>query len=155
MKGGPELFFLRDKPAMALLAIRELDPAYVSAVAKAIDSTVPHTLKVLAAMEGMGLVTSEPEGRIRRLALTPRGERAAAALSGLIDALQDDPQRRRLARMEEAVSAARGLPAEEEAFRIGPLRRDLAKLLAAEGEEVREAAGALDRRIVSTLGGGG
>lgn len=155
MKGEIAFFFLREKPAMALLAIRELDPAYVSAVAKAVDSNVPHTLKVLAEMEAAGLIRSEPQGRIRRLNLTDRGVRAAAAISGLIDALKDDPLRRRLARLEEAVLEAKDLPAEEAELRIGPLRRDLAKLLAAEGEEVREAARDLDRRIVSTLGGGG
>jgi len=87
MKGRQEFFFLKEKPAMALLAIRDLDPAYASAVAKRIDSTVPHTLKIIAEMEERGLVTSKLEGRIRRIELTEHGQAAAAAVSNLIDAL--------------------------------------------------------------------
>ncbi|UEC43184.1 MAG: hypothetical protein METHAR1v1_1190004 [Methanothrix sp.] len=169
MRGDLTFFFLRDKPAAALLAIRDLDPAYASAVAKEIDSTVPHTLKILAEMEREGLVASAPEGRIRRLFLTERGERAAAAVSNLIEALASrSPTEERIARLEEVVEAARGLPREEAELLIGPLRRDLARLMEAEVEDegagaeeeaeaeaLRKRAAALDSSIVAALGGGG
>jgi DNA-binding MarR family transcriptional regulator len=156
MKGDVAFFFLRDKPAAALLAIRDLDPAYASAVAKEIDSTVPHTLKILAEMEREGLVASAPEGRIRRLFLTDRGQKAAAAVSNLIDALGSERTLwRRLARLEEIVGEARGLPREEAELLIGPLRRDAARLMEAEDEDLRKGAAALDSRIVAALGGGG
>lgn len=154
MEGDTAFFFLRDKPARALLAIRDLAPAYPSAVAKEIDSTVPHTLKILAEMEREGLVTSAPEGRIRRLFLTDRGQRAAAAISDLIEALASpSPSDRRLARLEEIVRESTALPREEAEVRIGPLRRDLARLMEAEDELLRKRAAALDSSIVVALGG--
>lgn len=164
MKERPEFFFLREKPAMALLAIRDLDLAYASKVAKKIDSTVPHTLKILAEMEGQGLISSQPEGRIRRLDLTEHGQKAAVALSNLIDALGQgsrSPLWTRLARLERIVSEAEGLglPGSEAELRLGPLRRDLARLKeagAGDGdEELRSAAEVLDEAVLMAIGGGG
>jgi DNA-binding MarR family transcriptional regulator len=160
MKDRPEFFFLREKPAIALLAIRDLDLAYASMVAKTIDSTVPHTLKILAEMEEQGLISSKPEGRIRRLDLTEHGQRAAAALSDLIDALglgSRGPLWTRLARLEKLASEAKDLPGPEAELRLGPLRRDLARLKAAgdEDEELRSAAEALDESVLMAIGGGG
>ncbi len=162
MKERPEFFFLREKPAMALLAVRDLDLAYASMVAKTIDSTVPHTFKILAEMEEQGLISSQPEGRIKRLDLTEHGHRAASALSNLIEALGSGsmaPLRRRLARLEEIVHEAEGLSREVAELRIGPLRRDLARLKeagAGDGdEELRSAAEALDESVLKAIGGGG
>lgn len=154
MKDGPEFFFLREKPAMALLAVRDLNPAYASMVAKTIDSTVPHTLKILAEMEVRGLISSRPEGRIRRLDLTEKGERAAIALSNLIEVLgqgSKDPLWNKLARLEALVGDAKELRREAAAFRLGPLRRDLARLKVSEDEELRSAAEALDLAIIEIL----
>jgi DNA-binding MarR family transcriptional regulator len=160
MKKRPEFFFLREKPSMALIAIRDLDPAYASMVAKTIDSTVPHTLKILAEMEEQGLISSRPEGRIRRLDLTEHGQRAATALSDLIDALgleSRGPLWSKLARLEELVGEANDLPGTEAELRLGPLRRDLARLKEAEDgdEELRRAADALDESVRIAIGGGG
>jgi DNA-binding MarR family transcriptional regulator len=154
MKGRPEFFFLREKPAMALLAVRNLDPAYASAVAKTIDSTVPHTLKILAEMEARGLISSRPEGRIRRLDLTEHGERAAFALSKLVEVLGPESRghlEKKLARMEELVGDAKGLGREVAELRLGPLRRDLARLMGAGDDEIRSAAEALDLAIIEIL----
>ncbi|HOO53023.1 MAG TPA: hypothetical protein PLM24_03910 [Methanothrix sp.] len=162
MKERPEFFFLRQKPSMALIAIRDLDPAYASAVAKTIDSTVPHTLKILAEMEEQGLISSRPEGRIRRLDLTEHGQRAAQALSNLIDTLGPEsrgPLWNRLARLEEIAREAEGLGREEAELRLGPLRRDLARLKEAgagyEDEKLRSAAEALDDLVLKEIGSGG
>lgn len=154
MKGRPEFFFLREKPAMALLAIGDLDLAYASMVAKTIDSTVPHTLKILAEMEEQGLISSKPEGRIRRLDLTEHGQKAACALSNLIDALGSrGPLWSRLARLESIVREAEGLPGPEAELRLGPLRREIARLKEAKDgdEELRSAAGALDEAIIEAI----
>ena len=154
MKGRPEFFFLREKPAMALLAVRDLDPAYASMVAKTIDSTVPHTLKILAEMEARGLISSRPEGRIRRLDLTEHGERAAFALSKLVEVLGTESRahlEKKLARLEELVGDAKGLSYEGAKFRLGPLRRDLARLMGAEDEDIRSASEALDLAIAEIL----
>jgi DNA-binding MarR family transcriptional regulator len=156
MKDRPAFFFLREKPAIALLAIRDLDLAYASKVAKKIDSTVPHTLKILAEMEAQGLISSKPEGRIRRLDLTHRGEKAARALSNLMEVLGSrGPLWKRLAQLEEIVEGAKGLPGAEAELRLGPLRRDLSQLKDAEDEELRRAAEALDEAVLMAIGGGG
>ena len=165
MKGRPELLFLRKKPAMALLAIRDLDPAYASAVAKRIDSTVPHTLKIIAEMEGQELVTSKLEGRIRRIELTEHGQAAAAAVSNLIDALGEGSARSRgplwtrLARLEEVIRKGESLPPPEAELLLGPLRRDLARLKqkgAEDGdEELRGAAEGLDELVLKAIGNRG
>ncbi len=156
MKERPEFFFLREKPAMALLAIRNLDPAYASMVAKTIDSTVPHTLKILAEMEEQGLISSRPEGRIRRLDLTEHGHRAARALSDLIDALGSRGALwKKFVRLEEIFEGAKGLPGPEAELRLGPLRRDLARLNEAGDEELKRAAEALDESVRMAIGGGG
>jgi DNA-binding MarR family transcriptional regulator len=154
MKGRLEFFFLREKPAMALLAVRDLDPAYASMVAKTIDSTVPHTLKILAEMEARGLISSRPEGRIRRLDLTEHGERAASALSTLVEVLGPESGvhlEKKLLRLEELVGDAKGLSREVATLRLGPLRRDLAQLMGAEDEDIRSAAEALDLVIAEIL----
>jgi DNA-binding MarR family transcriptional regulator len=154
MRDGPEFLFLREKPAMALLAVRDLEPAYASMVAKTIDSTVPHTLKILAEMEAQGLISSRPEGRIRRLDLTKHGEMAAFALSNFIEVLGQEskgPLWKKLARLEELVGDAKGLRREAAAFRLGPLRRDLALLKGSEDEYIRSAAESLDLAIIELL----
>ena len=145
---------------MALLAIRDLDPAYASAVAKKIDSTVPHTLKIIAEMEGQGLVTSKLEGRIRRIELTEHGQAAAAAISNLIDALVEGegstgsrgPLWSRLARLEKVVRGVDAGPGAE--VLLGPLRRDLARLKEAEGgdDELQSAAEGLDELVLKAIG---
>jgi len=99
-------------------------------------------------------------GRIRRLDLTEHGQKAATALSDLIDALGQGsrgPLWSRLARLERLASEAKGLPGPEAKLRLGPLRRDLARLKGAEGgdEELRRAAEALDELVLKAIGGGG
>ena len=155
MKERPAFFFLRKKPAIALLAIRDLDPAYASKVAKKIDSTVPHTLKILSEMENQGLISSRPEGRIRRVDLTDRGEKAALALSDLMEVLGPRGALwKRLARLKGIVEESKDIPRSEAELRLGPLRRDISQLKDEEDEELRRAAEALDEAIFDVIGGG-
>jgi DNA-binding MarR family transcriptional regulator len=123
-------------------------------VAKTIDSTVPHTLKILAEMEAQGLISSRPEGRIRRLDLTEHGERAASALSKLVEVLGPESGghlKKKLARLDVLVGDAKGLRHEEAELRLGPLRRDLVQLMGAGDDEIRSAAEALDLAIIEIL----
>jgi len=150
-----EFFFLKDKPGLALLAVRDLDPpAYASKVAKEIDSTFSHTVKMLSKMEGMSLIRSRPEGRIRRLELTERGEKAATVISELMEVLRyPSVEWNKLEHLGVAVKEAESRPRSESVLRIGPLRRDLALLKSGDdGDgELRQAAEDMDRKIVDLI----
>lgn len=149
MKGQLKRLFLREKPSFALLALSEMEPAYIAQIAKRIDSTVPHTSSILGELEEHGLISSRPEGRVRYLELTDRGRQVARALKELSDLLhRPDAMMTRLERLQELASAAGG----DEAYLIlGPLRRDLAKLMAIEDPGLRKGAEELDRKIAALL----
>ena len=148
------VFFLKDKPGRALLAVRDLDPAYASKVAKVIDSTLSHTVRILSEMEDMGLVKSRPEGRIKRLDLTERGEIVATVLFNLMEALSSSGCGwKKMERLEAAVLEAEGFSGREAAFRVGPFRRDLLLLKDEEEEDLRNAAEVLDQKIVAMISG--
>lgn len=150
MSGPIERLFLRSKPVHALLAVAEAEMAYATEVARRIGSTLPHTSSILSELEAHGLISSRPQGRVRYLELTERGRRMAIALRDLL-ALLEGPQEqwRRLERLKVAASLASGRP--DAALRLGPLRRDLAKLQAEGDEEIRMAAGELDSEICGAL----
>ena len=141
--------FLREKPVLAILAVGEMEPAYAALVAKRIDSTFPHTSSILSELEAQGLITSRPEGRIRYLELTDRGEKVAKALAELSDLLQKpDAEMQKLERLRQMASSTEG---PNIAFRLGPLRRDLAKLKSQGDDEFRRAVQDLDASIVAAL----
>jgi hypothetical protein len=56
----------------------------------------------------------------------------------------------RLERLEELASSAGG---SKDCLILGPLRRDLAKLMALENPKLRQGAEELDRKIVALLSG--
>lgn len=140
--------FLREKPVLALLAVGELKPAYAAMIAKRIDSTFPHTSSILSELEAHGLISSRPEGRIRYLELTDRGKRIERALVELFGLLQmPNAHCKRLERLRQLAASGEGV-----ALRLGPLRRDLAKLKGlAEDEELQRAVQDLDAFIVAAL----
>lgn len=141
--------FLREKPALALLAVGELQPAYAALIAKRIDSTFPHTSSILSQLEGHGLIRSRPEGRIRYLELTDHGTRVVQALRELFHLLkQPDEQWMRLERLRQMAAVKNGPGF---ALQQGPLRRDLAKLKSQGDEELRKAAEELDRQIAAAV----
>jgi len=152
MSDGLESLLLREKPARALLAIQELDPAYAALVAKRIDSTFPHTISILTKLEEYGLITTHPQGRVRYLALTERGKIVARALADLRSALREQGMDwKRLDWIRKLVAEAVNLPREKAELRVGPLRRDLSKLKASQDAGLRVEAEALDRQIASLL----
>lgn len=67
--------FFRPKPAMMLIQLRENQGAmYASALAKSIDCTYSHIVKILNEIEKQKLVTFERHGRLKLLHLTKKGE---------------------------------------------------------------------------------
>lgn len=67
--------FFREKPTMLLLTIANSKKAiYASSVAKLIDCTYSHVVKILQEMEENELIKFERQGRLKLLALTKKGQ---------------------------------------------------------------------------------
>lgn len=148
-----ERLFLRDKPVSAILAVAEIENAYAALIAKRIDSTVPHTCGILRELEERGLVTSRPAGRINYIELTDRGIKVVQALHELSDIFSEpDEQRQRFERLKLLVSRSEG---HKSALSLGPLRRDLARIIRQGDGAVCRDAQELDRIIVDMLCGQG
>lgn len=72
-----EVFFRR-KPAMILVALRKGGRnRYGSILAKEVDCTYSHAVKILQEMEKAKLVDFEKQGRIKTIKLTENGNRVA------------------------------------------------------------------------------
>ncbi|MAF89286.1 MAG: winged helix DNA-binding protein [archaeon] len=69
-----ENLFLRPKPARLLVSIGSGEKPYALALAKEIDCTYAHTVKLLMKMEELGLVTFNKEGRTKFVELTDHGK---------------------------------------------------------------------------------
>ena len=66
--------FFREKPALMLIhLLRKNGEVYASSLAKAVDCTYSHVVKVLQDMQRAGLVTFEKRGRLKVLILTKKG----------------------------------------------------------------------------------
>ena len=66
--------FLREKPAMMLVTmLNSTVEVYASTLAKSVDCTYSHVVKILQEMEDAGLVTFEKTGRLKYLKLTKKG----------------------------------------------------------------------------------
>lgn len=149
MAGSLKRLFLQEKPTRALLAVGEMDHAYAAIVAKQIDSTFPHTSAILSQLEERGLIKSRPEGRVRYLELTDDGKKVAFALKNLIELLQvPNVGWKRLDTLRRIVNSYHGINA---AFCLGPLRRDIAKLMSSEDAELGRASEELDASIVLAI----
>ena len=72
-----EVFFRR-KPAMILVALRSnLKNRYGSVLAKEVDCTYSHAVKILQEMEKAKLVDFQKHGRIKTISLTDKGNKVA------------------------------------------------------------------------------
>jgi len=79
-KKGKEIFevFFRKKPAMILVALRQSQKnKYGSVLAKEVDCTYSHAVKILQEMERSDLVSFEKQGRIKTIQLTDAGNKVA------------------------------------------------------------------------------
>lgn len=78
-----DLFFRR-KPALMLLALRKVSKAkYGSVLAKEVDCTYSHAVKILQTLEEFGLVDFEKKGRIKIINLTRKGKEVADHISSI------------------------------------------------------------------------
>ncbi len=70
--------FFREKPAMMLLGLKNAKSGvYASSLAKSIDCTYSHVVKILQQMQKSGLVNFEKQGRLKLLTLTKNGSDVA------------------------------------------------------------------------------
>jgi DNA-binding MarR family transcriptional regulator len=85
MKDNLDIFF-RKKPALMLIALKRLAKArYGSILAKEIDCTYSHAVKILQNLEKLSLVSFEKKGRIKLIKLTDKG----AEIAGNIEEIRD------------------------------------------------------------------
>ncbi len=77
----------REKPSRLLLALVNTQiEMYASTVAKKIDCTYSHIVKILQEMESDGMVTFKKKGRLKIISLTKKGEDVAKSIN-VIDKL--------------------------------------------------------------------
>jgi len=82
-----EVFF-RKKPAMILVSLRKGGKnKYGSVLAKEVDCTYSHAVKILQEMEKARLVTFEKQGRIKSIVLTDNGNKIAEFIERIKDQL--------------------------------------------------------------------
>lgn len=78
MAGDNFDLFFRRKPALMLIALRKVSRAkYGSILAKEVDCTYSHAVKILQTLEELGLVVFEKKGRIKIIKLTKKGQEVA------------------------------------------------------------------------------
>ena len=78
-----ELFF-RKKPALMLLALKKIFKAkYGSILAKEVDCTYSHAVKILQTLEEQGLVVFEKKGRIKIIQLTKKGQEVSDHIAAI------------------------------------------------------------------------
>jgi len=83
-----EVFFRR-KPAMILVALRKNSKnRYGSVLAKEVDCTYSHAVKILQEMEKARLVMFEKHGRIKTITLTNEGNKIAEYIEKIEEALK-------------------------------------------------------------------
>ena len=74
--------FFREKPAMMLVELRNVKgEVYASSLAKKIDCTYSHVVKILQEMEKSGLINFNKQGRLKLLTLTKKGSDIAESIS--------------------------------------------------------------------------
>tara|TARA_Y100000310_G_C20679577_1_gene815123 strand:- start:1399 stop:1683 length:285 start_codon:yes stop_codon:yes gene_type:complete len=66
--------FFREKPAMMLIGLKNAkNQIYASSLAKQIDCTYSHVVKILQEMEKAELIQFDKQGRLKLLSLTKNG----------------------------------------------------------------------------------
>lgn len=76
--------FFREKPALMLLGLHNAKgPMYASSLAKSVDCTYSHVVKILQHMEESNLITFKKTGRLKLLELTKEGRSVAEHINEL------------------------------------------------------------------------
>ena len=87
MKDNFDIFFRR-KPALMLVSLKKnTRMRYGSILAKEVDCTYSHAVKILQTLEDLGLVGFEKKGRIKLIKLTKKGEEIAKHIDAIDKAL--------------------------------------------------------------------
>jgi predicted transcriptional regulator len=74
----------REKPAKLLLTLLVTQKEiYASSIAKKIDCTYSHIVKILKTMEEKGVVIFKRKGRLKIVVLTKKGEEVAKHISSI------------------------------------------------------------------------
>jgi len=80
--------FFRKKPALILIALKKGGRArYGSLLAKEVDCTYSHAVKILQTLEKFGLVGFEKKGRIKLIKLTTKGVDVAENIQDIMENL--------------------------------------------------------------------
>ena len=76
--------FFRRKPALMLVSLKKnTRMRYGSILAKEVDCTYSHAVKILQTLEELKLVTFEKRGRIKIIRLTKKGQGVADAIENI------------------------------------------------------------------------
>ena len=88
MKENFDLFFRR-KPAMMLVSLKKNSRMrYGSILAKEVDCTYSHAVKILQTLEVLELVVFEKRGRIKVIQLTKKGKEVADAIENIQEVIR-------------------------------------------------------------------
>lgn len=83
MKDNLDVFFRR-KPALMLVSLKKTTRMrYGSVLAKEVDCTYSHAVKILQTLEQLKLVEFDRKGRIKLIQLTPKGMEVASAIESI------------------------------------------------------------------------
>ncbi len=83
MKDNFDIFFRR-KPSLMLVALKKVSKArYGSVLAKEVDCTYSHAVKILQTLEKLDLVVFEKQGRIKLIKLTKKGQDIAEHIDSI------------------------------------------------------------------------
>jgi len=76
--------FFREKPAMMLVELKNATSSvYASVLAKQIDCTYSHVVKILQEMQRADLINFKKEGRLKLLELTKKGKDIAGNIESI------------------------------------------------------------------------
>ena len=92
MGRNKEIFktFFREKPAMMLVELKNTkNDVYASSLAKQIDCTYSHVVKILQEMEREGLINFDKQGRLKLLTLTRKGQDVADRIDSIRSILKN------------------------------------------------------------------
>tara|TARA_Y100000310_G_scaffold334097_1_gene413035 strand:- start:11092 stop:11367 length:276 start_codon:yes stop_codon:yes gene_type:complete len=74
-------FIFRDKPARVIMALLDIKtPVYASVLAKEVDCTFPHIVKILKELKEHKLIKILSDGRTKPIVLLPAGKKIAISL---------------------------------------------------------------------------
>lgn len=80
--------FFREKPAMMLIALKNgSSDIYASSLAKTVDCTYSHVVKILQEMERYNIVGFERQGRLKIIRLTEKGSKVASSIEDIRNTL--------------------------------------------------------------------